>query len=113
VNNKKIILWLTLTTLAGMSAMARAADVRLDRAALLKLADGYLGALAAHDSRKVALAGGHLAPFAADCERHENGMRTAPYGGPSLGGPTPGSGAPRQPGFRQLSQIGNNQPTLS
>ena len=29
---------------------------------------------------------GYLAPFAADCERHENGMRTAPNGGPSLGG---------------------------
>ena len=29
---------------------------------------------------------GHLAPFASDCERHENGMRTAPSGGPSLGG---------------------------
>src|SRR5690606_33429864 len=31
----------------------------------------------------------------ADCERHENGMRTAPSGGPSLGGAgTPGQ-APR------------------
>jgi len=29
---------------------------------------------------------GHLAPFAPDCERHENGMRTAPSGGPSLSG---------------------------
>ena len=27
---------------------------------------------------------GHLAPFAADCERRENGMRTAPFGGASL-----------------------------
>jgi hypothetical protein len=34
---------------------------------------------------------GHLAPFAADCERHENGMRTAPFGGPSLGGIIPGA----------------------
>jgi hypothetical protein len=39
---------------------------------------------------------GHLAPFASDCERHENGMRTAPFGGPSLGGAgIPGSAAPR------------------
>jgi hypothetical protein len=38
---------------------------------------------------------GHLAPFASDCERHENGMRTAPFGGPSLGGVgIPGSKAP-------------------
>jgi hypothetical protein len=37
---------------------------------------------------------GHLAPFASDCERHENGMRTAPFGGPSLGGTIPGSKAP-------------------
>lgn len=29
---------------------------------------------------------GSLAPFASDCERRENGMRTAPSGGPSLGG---------------------------
>ena len=39
---------------------------------------------------------GHLAPFASDCERHENGMRTAPSGGPSLGGVTiPGTAAPK------------------
>ena len=39
---------------------------------------------------------GHLAPFASDCERHENGMRTAPSGGPSLGGASiPGTAAPK------------------
>jgi hypothetical protein len=39
---------------------------------------------------------GHLAPFASDCERHENGMRTAPFGGPALGGAgIPGMAAPR------------------
>ena len=38
---------------------------------------------------------GHLAPFASDCERRENGMRTAPFGGPSLGGTIPGGAAPR------------------
>jgi len=38
---------------------------------------------------------GHLAPFASDCERHENGMRTAPFGGTSLGGSVPFGGAQR------------------
>ena len=38
---------------------------------------------------------GHLAPFASDCERHENGMRTAPSGGPTLGSAIPG--APPRP----------------
>ena len=42
---------------------------------------------------------GHLAPFASDCERHENGMRTAPFGGPSLGGVIPGSGVPSAAGL--------------
>ena len=45
---------------------------------------------------------GHLAPFASDCERHENGFRTAPFGGPSLGGAIPGGGAPRPPGLQGL-----------
>lgn len=44
---------------------------------------------------------GHLAPFAPDCERHENGFRTAPFGGPSLGGAIPGA-APRPPGLMGL-----------
>lgn len=39
---------------------------------------------------------GHLAPFASDCQRHENGMRTAPFGGPALGGAgIPGTAAPK------------------
>jgi hypothetical protein len=42
---------------------------------------------------------GHLAPFASDCERHENGMRTAPSGGPSLGGATIPGKAPRPSGL--------------
>ena len=42
---------------------------------------------------------GHLAPFAPDCERHENGFRTAPSGGPSLAMMIPGGGAPRKPGL--------------
>jgi hypothetical protein len=44
---------------------------------------------------------GHLAPFAPDCERHENGFGTAPFGGPSLGGAVPG-GPPRPPGLMGL-----------
>jgi hypothetical protein len=42
---------------------------------------------------------GHLAPFASDCERRENGMRTAPYGGPSLVGPGIPNAVPRPPGL--------------
>ena len=42
---------------------------------------------------------GHLAPFAPDCERHENGFRTAPNGGPSLATTIPGGGPPRKPGL--------------
>ncbi len=38
---------------------------------------------------------GHLAPYAPDCERHENGMRTAPNGGPSLAGAGIPGQAPR------------------
>jgi hypothetical protein len=44
---------------------------------------------------------GHLAPFAPDCERRENGMRTAPFGGPTLGGAIPG-GPPRPPGLQGM-----------
>lgn len=40
---------------------------------------------------------GNLSPFASDCERHENGMRTAPFGGPSLGGAGIPGQAPRPP----------------
>jgi hypothetical protein len=39
---------------------------------------------------------GHLAPFAADCERRENGMRTAPNGGVVSGVAIPGQ-PPRPP----------------
>ncbi len=39
---------------------------------------------------------GNLSPFASDCERRENGMRTAPSGGPSFGVAIPGQ-APRPP----------------
>jgi hypothetical protein len=66
-------------------------DYADSRGRLLHIAKSYYDAL---DNNN-----GHLAPFAADCERHENGMRTAPYGGPSLGGPAPGSATPRPPGL--------------
>jgi hypothetical protein len=39
---------------------------------------------------------GHLAPFAPDCERRENGMRTAPNGGVVSGAGIPGA-PPRPP----------------
>ena len=42
---------------------------------------------------------GHLARFASDCERHENGMRTAPSGGPALGGVTIPGAKPRPAGL--------------
>ncbi len=54
-------------------------DYADSRGRLIHIAKSYYDAL---DNNN-----GHLAPFAADCERHENGMRTAPTGGPSLTGP--------------------------
>ncbi len=61
------------------------------RGRLLHIAASYYDAL---DNNN-----GYLAPFAADCERHENGMRTAPNGGPSLssgtGGPPNAAGHPQ------------------
>ncbi len=57
------------------------------RGRLLHIARSYYDAL---DNNN-----GYLAPFAADCERHENGMRTAPSGGPSLGGAGIPGQAPR------------------
>ena len=61
------------------------------RGRLLHIAASYYDAL---DNNN-----GYLAPFASDCERHENGMRTAPNGGPALtggmGGPPNAAGKPR------------------
>jgi hypothetical protein len=54
------------------------------RGRLIHIAKSYYDAL---DNNN-----GHLAPFASDCERRENGMRTAPSGG-MLAGP----GVPGQP----------------
>ena len=64
-------------------------EYRDSRGRLVHIAKSYYDAL---DNNN-----GYLAPFADDCERHENGFRTAPNGGPSLAPPAiPGmSSAPR------------------
>jgi hypothetical protein len=62
-------------------------EYRDSRGRLIHIAKSYYDAL---DNNN-----GSLAPFAADCERHENGFRTAPSGGP-LGAGMPG-GPPRPP----------------
>jgi hypothetical protein len=54
-------------------------EYRDSRGRLVHIAKSYYDAL---DNNN-----GYLAPFASDCERHENGIRTAPSGGPSLSGP--------------------------
>ena len=62
-------------------------EYRDSRGRLIHIAKSYYDAL---DNNN-----GSLAPFATDCERHENGMRTAPSGGAVGGGGMPG--APPQP----------------
>jgi len=51
-------------------------EYRDSRGRLIWIAKSYYDALDWNN--------GSLAPFASDCERHENGMRSAPNGGPSL-----------------------------
>jgi hypothetical protein len=59
-------------------------EYRDSRGRLIWIAKSYYDALDLNN--------GSLAPFASDCERRENGMRTAPSGGPTLGGVSiPGS----------------------
>ena len=53
-------------------------EYRDSRGRLIWIAKSYYDALDLNN--------GSLTPFASDCERRENGMRTAPFGGPSLGG---------------------------
>ena len=65
----------------GLTSEVPAAN-RLDHAKLIAIGRSYYDALDDNDGTKM--------PFAADCERHENGMITA---GPNAGGP-PGGGAP-------------------
>jgi hypothetical protein len=65
-------------------------EYRDSRGRLLHIAKSYYDALDLNN--------GSLAPFAADCERRENGMRTAPFGGPVSGPGIPGA-PPRPPGL--------------
>jgi hypothetical protein len=65
-------------------------EYRDSRGRLLHIAKSYYDALDLNN--------GSLAPFAADCDRHENGMRTAPTGGPLAGPGVPGQAA-RPPGL--------------
>lgn len=64
-------------------------EYRDSRGRLVHIAKSYYDALDLNN--------GSLAPFAPDCERHENGMRTAPSGGPSLAGPGIPGAPPRPP----------------
>jgi hypothetical protein len=59
---------------------------RLDHAKLIAIGRSYYDALDDNDGTKM--------PFAADCERHENGMITA---GPNAGGGMPGAKPPVHP----------------
>jgi hypothetical protein len=59
---------------------------RLDHAKLIAIGRSYYDALDDNDGTKM--------PFAADCERHENGMITA---GPNAGGGMPGAKPPAHP----------------
>jgi hypothetical protein len=93
-----------LTTPRPALAMVVPFEYADSRGRLLHIAKSYYDAL---DNNN-----GYLAPFAPDCERRENGMRTAPNGGSSLipltgtpvagtpaaaprgGGPAPAAGGP-------------------
>jgi hypothetical protein len=63
-------------------------EFRDSRGRLLHIAKSYYDALDLNN--------GSLAPFAPDCERRENGMRTAPFGGVVPGPGIPGA-PPRPP----------------
>src|SRR6185295_2479323 len=65
-------------------------EYRDSRGRLLHIAKSYYDALDLNN--------GSLAPFAPDCDRRENGMRTAPTGGPLSGPGIPGA-PPRPPGL--------------
>jgi len=68
-------------------------EYRDSRGRLVHIARSYYDALDLNN--------GSLAPFAPDCERHENGMRTAPNGGAVGGGGMPGA-PPRPPSLSGL-----------
>jgi len=62
MNKTKLPGLLALAALAATSGAALAADASLDRAALLKLADGHLGALVAHEGRRVGVSTAYNSP---------------------------------------------------
>ena len=70
MNETKLTGLLALAALAATSGGALAAGASLDRAALLKLADSYFGALVAHDPARV--------PLASDVKVVENVTRVKP-----------------------------------
>ncbi len=78
-----------LTKLRPAIALTVPYEYADSRGRMLHIAKSYYDAL---DNNN-----GHLAPFASDCERHENGMRTAPSGGPSLAGAAIPGQPPRPP----------------
>jgi len=68
---------------------------RDSRGRLIWIAESYYDALEFNN--------GSLSPFATDCERRENGARSAPNGGPSLVGNIPGNApSPKAKGKPQL-----------
>jgi hypothetical protein len=73
------------TLRAGFTSDVPEAD-RKSEADLIKIGASYYDALDDNDGTKM--------PFAADCERHENGMVTA---GPNAGGGPPGAKPPAHP----------------
>jgi hypothetical protein len=83
------------TSMANLTKLRPAINMEVpyeyadSRGRLIRIAKSYYDSL---DNNN-----GHLAPYASDCERHENGMRTAPNGGPSLGGAGIPGQAPRPP----------------
>jgi len=78
-----------LTKLRPAVLMEVPYEYRDSRGRLVHIAKSYYDAL---DNNN-----GYLAPFAPDCERHENGIRTAPNGGPSLPAPAIPGGTQRPP----------------
>jgi hypothetical protein len=71
-----------LTTLRPGLTMEVPYEYADSRGRMIHIAKAYYDAL---DNNN-----GNLAPFASDCERRENGMRTAPNGGVVAGAPVPG-----------------------
>lgn len=82
-----------LTKLRPQLLMEVPYDYADSRGRLIGIAKSYYPALDWNN--------GSLSPFAPDCERRENGMRTAPNGGVAGGAGMPGA-APRPPSLRGM-----------